>query len=85
MTQILQAHTQHSCREGSYVKEAIVRMSHLKVSRIIVKSTNFPSNGTTREVGGMISARRRKKTVSERRMLMDRDTWDTRMILERAK
>ena len=48
--------------------------SHLNVSRIIVKRTNFPSKGTTREVGGMISASRRKKTVRERRMLMERLT-----------
>ena len=47
---------------------------YLNVSKIIVKSTNFPSKGTTREVGGIISARRRKNTVNERRMLMDRLT-----------
>ena len=47
---------------------------HLNVSRIIVKRTNFPSKGTTREVGGMISASRRKKTVRESRMLMERLT-----------
>ena len=48
---------------------------YLNVSKIIVKSTNFPSKGTTREVGGIISARRRKNTVNERRMLMERLTW----------
>ena len=47
---------------------------YLNVSKIIVKSTNFPSKGTTREVGGMISASRRKNTVNERRMLMERLT-----------
>ena len=47
---------------------------HLKVSRIMVNRTNFPSKGTTREVGGMISASRRKNTVRERRMLMERLT-----------
>ena len=47
------------------------------MSSIIVKRTNFPNNGTTREVGGIISASRRKKTVSERRMLMDSDTLET--------
>jgi hypothetical protein len=49
--------------------------SHLKVSRIMVKRTNLPSRGTTREVGGMISASSRKNTVRESRMEMDRDTW----------
>ena len=32
----------------------------LKVSRIMVKRTNLPRRGTTREVGGMISANRRE-------------------------
>ena len=49
--------------------------SNLKVSRIMVKRTNLPRRGTTREGGGMISARRRKNTVSESRMEMDKDTW----------
>ena len=47
------------------------------MSRIIVKSTSFPSKGTTREVGGMISASSRKNTVRERRMLMERLTCNT--------
>ena len=47
---------------------------YLNVSRIIVKSTNFPSRGTTREVGGIISASSRKNTVSDSRMEIDRDT-----------
>ena len=46
----------------------------LKVSRIMVNRTNLPRRGTTREVGGMISASRRKNTVRERRMLMERLT-----------
>ena len=46
----------------------------LKVSRIMVKRTNFPRRGTTREVGGMISARRRKNTVRESKMLIERLT-----------
>ena len=50
-------------------------MIYLNVSRIMVKRTNFPRRGTTREVGGMISARRRKNTVRESRMEMDRETW----------
>ena len=35
----------------------------------------MPRRGTTREVGGMISASRRKNTVKESRMEMDKDTW----------
>ena len=35
----------------------------------------LPSRGTASEVGGMISASRRKKTVSERRIDMHRVTW----------
>ena len=49
----------------------------------MVNNTNFPSRGTTREVGGMISASRRKNTVRERRMLMDRDTLVHRMVMMR--
>ena len=48
---------------------------NLNVSRIMVKRTNLPRRGTTREVGGMISARRRKNTVNESRIEMDKDTW----------
>ena len=40
----------------------------------MVKRTNLPRRGTTREGGGMISASRRKNTVRERRMLMERLT-----------
>ena len=47
---------------------------YLNVSNIIVKSTNFPNKGTTREVGGIISASSRKNTVNERRILMDKLT-----------
>ena len=49
-------------------------VAHLKVSRIMVKRTNLPRRGTTREVGGMISARRRKNTVRESRIEMDKET-----------
>ena len=49
-------------------------MTHLKVSSIIVKSTNFPSSGTTSDVGGIISASSKKNTVNDRRMEMDRLT-----------
>ena len=41
-----------------------------KVTSSMVKRRYLPRRGTAREVGGMISARRRKKTVSERRMEM---------------
>ena len=44
----------------------------------MVKRTNLPRSGTTREVGGMISARRRKNTVRESRIEMDRETWGKR-------
>ncbi len=43
--------------------------------RTIVKSRYFPRRGTASEVGGMISARRRKKTVSERRIEMQSVTF----------
>ena len=49
---------------------------YLKVSKIMVKSTNFPSSGTTSDVGGMISASSKKNTVSDSRMEMDRLTWN---------
>ena len=49
-------------------------LAYLNVSNIIVNRTNFPNKGTTRDVGGMISASKRKNTVRERRMLMDKDT-----------
>ena len=51
------------------------------MSSIIVKRTNFPSRGTTSDVGGMISASSRKNTVSDSKMLMDRDTWKRRIFL----
>ena len=55
-------------------------LTNLNVSRIMVKRTNLPRRGTTREVGGMISARRRKNTVRESRMEMDRETWLRKMM-----
>lgn len=48
--------------------------AYLNVSNIIVKSTNLPRRGTTSDVGGIISANRRKNTVSDSRMEMDNDT-----------
>ena len=56
-------------------------MGYLKVSKIIVKSTNFPRRGTTNEVGGMISANRRKNTVRERRILIERLTYRILQLL----
>jgi hypothetical protein len=41
--------------------------------RIIVKRRYFPSKGTAKDVGGMISANRRKNTVSESRMEIHSD------------
>lgn len=38
------------------------------VTSIIVKSRYLPSKGTAREVGGIISANRRKNTVSDSRI-----------------
>lgn len=45
------------------------------VTRIMVNRRYFPSSGTVREVGGMISANSRKNTVSERRMEIQRETF----------
>lgn len=52
------------------------KLSHLTVSNIIVKSTNFPSNGTTNDVGGIISANSKKNTVNESKMDILNDTWN---------
>ena len=53
---------------------------YLNVSNIIVKSTNFPSKGTTSDVGGIISASKRKNTVNDSKMLMERETWKRNKI-----
>ena len=45
-----------------------------KVTSNIVKSRYLPSRGTAKEVGGIISARSKKNTVSERRMEIQRVT-----------
>lgn len=45
------------------------------VTSIMVKRRYFPRRGTVSEVGGMISARRRKNTVNDRRIDIHRDTW----------
>ena len=47
----------------------------------MVKRTNLPRSGTTREVGGMISASSRKNTVRDRRMEMERLTWTQSVIV----
>ena len=67
-------HHRHTNTETSTSGTEGVREIYLKVSRIMVKRTNLPRRGTTREVGGMISASRRKNTVSESRMEMERLT-----------
>ena len=54
----------------------VAKQCYLKVSKIMVKSTNFPSSGTTSDVGGMISASSKKNTVSDSRMEMERLTWN---------
>lgn len=45
------------------------------VTRIIVNNRYFPNNGTAKEVGGIISASKRKNTVNERRMDTQRVTF----------
>ena len=57
-----------------FCSEISLRISYLNVSKIMVNNTNFPSKGTTSEVGGMISASKRKNTVSESKMEMERLT-----------
>ena len=46
-----------------------------RVTRIMVKRRYFPSRGTAREVGGIISASSRKNTVKESRMEIHSATW----------
>ena len=48
--------------------------TYLNVSRIIVNNTNFPKRGTTNDVGGMISANKRKNTVRDSRIDIERLT-----------
>lgn len=45
------------------------------VTRIMVNRRYLPSNGTAKEVGGMISANRRKNTVSDTRIEMHSVTY----------
>ena len=62
------------CGDRKWMLSTTTVTQMLKVSRIMVKRTNLPRRGTTREVGGMISASRRKNTVRDRRMEMERLT-----------
>jgi len=41
-----------------------------------VNRTNLPRSGTTSDVGGMISASKRKNTVSDNRIEMDKLTYE---------
>ena len=45
-----------------------------KVTKIMVNSRYFPSNGTDIDVGGIISASKRKNTVSESKIEILRET-----------
>lgn len=54
---------------------------YLTVSRIMVNNTNFPNSGTTRDVGGIISANRRKNTVNDRRMEIDKLTCNKKELI----
>lgn len=49
--------------------------TYLNVSKIMVNRTNLPNRGTTNDVGGIISARSRKNTVSDSKMEIDKLTW----------
>ena len=40
----------------------------------MVKRTNLPNKGTTSDVGGIISASKRKNTVNDSNILMERET-----------
>lgn len=57
------------------IEDPAAQYTHLNVSRIMVKSTNFPNSGTTSDVGGIISANSKKNTVNDRRMDMLSETW----------
>lgn len=45
-----------------------------RVTKIMVNNKYFPSKGMANDVGGIISAKRRKNTVNERRMEEHNDT-----------
>ena len=48
----------------------------LYLPNIMVNSKYFPSNGTAKEVGGMISANNKKNTVRESNMEIQSVTWN---------
>ena len=58
---------------------------NLNVSRIMVNSTNLPSRGTTKLVGGIISAKSKKNTVSDSRMLMARLTCPNEIVINQGE
>jgi len=41
----------------------------------MVNNTNFPRRGTTSDVGGIISASNKKKTVKDSKILIDKLTF----------
>lgn len=53
---------------------------YLKVSKIMVNNTNLPKRGTTSDVGGMISASKRKNTVRDSNIEMDKLTCKFKLI-----
>ena len=50
------------------------------VTKIMVNRRYLPSNGTARDVGGIISASSKKNTVRDRRMDMQRVTCKNKMV-----
>ena len=58
------------------IRKEIFIIAYLNVSSIIVNKTNFPSNGTTNDVGGIISANSKKNTVNDSKIDMLNDTWN---------
>ncbi len=56
-------------------RTVLLRKCAKKALPFYSKRLTLPRSGTEREVGGMISARRRKNTVRESRMEMERETF----------
>ena len=65
-------------REGRRKEEDGHAPANLKVSKTMVKRTNLPRRGRTLDVGGIISAKRRKNTVRDSKMLMLKLTYKTK-------
>lgn len=68
----------HHLRYKTYLKwtlrtHTVTQMD--SVTSIMVNSRYLPSNGTASEVGGIISASRRKNTVNESKIEAQRVTW----------